>query len=134
MVSWESESPVVRARYILAGFACWLALVAAGAGERVVDLNSSDYVNDFARVLDPGTEQQLHALCGEVDEKTGAQIAVVTVRSLGGRPIEDFAVDLFKRWGVGHKKNERGVLILLAVEDRKDRIEVGYGLEPILPD
>jgi len=59
---------------------------------------------------------------------------VVTIRSLEGVPIEDLTVDLFKRWGVGPKGENRGVLVLLAVSDRKYRTEVGYGLEPILPD
>lgn len=92
------------------------------------------YVNDFANVLSPNARAQLTALCGEVEQKTQAQIAVVTVSSLDGRPIDDYAVDLFKRWGIGPKQSGHGVLILLAPKDRQYRTEVGYGLEGILPD
>jgi uncharacterized protein len=92
------------------------------------------YVNDFASVLSPSARAQLTALCTEVDQKTRAQIAVVTVRSLDGRPIEDYAIDLATKWGVGPKQSNRGIMILLAVQDHKYWTLVGYGLEPILPD
>jgi uncharacterized protein len=92
------------------------------------------YVNDFANVLSQSARDQLTALSSEVEQKTGAQIAVVTVKSLGGRPIEQYSIDLATRLGVGPKKSDRGVMILLAVEDHKYRFEVGYGLEGILPD
>jgi uncharacterized protein len=61
-------------------------------------------------------------------------VTVVTVNSLDGSDIESYAVALYKQWGIGSKATDHGVLILLAVQDRKYRIEVGYGLEPILPD
>ena len=84
--------------------------------------------------LDPSTVAQLNSLCQEVDEKAHAQIAVVTIKSLDGSDVESYAVALFKQWGVGSKSTDHGVLILLATEDHRYRIEVGYGLEPILPD
>lgn len=93
-----------------------------------------DYVSDLAGVLDPATVEKLNLLAGEVEQKTGAQTAVVTVKSLNDQPIEEYAVDLYKLWGIGGKKDDRGVLILLAPNDRKYRVEVGYGLEPILND
>jgi uncharacterized protein len=89
---------------------------------------------DTAGVLSQPAKDQLTALCTEVDQKTQAQIAVVTVKSLGGRPIEDYSVDLATRLGIGPKKSDRGVLILVATEDHKYWTSVGYGLEPILPD
>ncbi len=92
------------------------------------------YVNDFAGVLSPSARAQLTALCTEVDQKTHAQIAVVTVPSLEGKPVEDYALDLAMKWGVGPKQSNRGILILLAIKDHKYWTEVGYGLEPILPD
>ncbi len=73
-------------------------------------------------------------LCRQIDEKAHAQIAVVTVRTLDGADVESYAVDLFKRWGIGAKSTDRGVLILYAIDDHRARVEVGYGLEPILPD
>ena len=70
----------------------------------------------------------------EVDQKAKAQIAVVTIKSLEGDAAEDFANHIFQKWGVGYKGTDRGVMVLLAVEDHKYWTEVGYGLEPILPD
>ncbi|HEY4682908.1 MAG TPA: TPM domain-containing protein [Candidatus Acidoferrales bacterium] len=94
----------------------------------------SGYVNDFARVIDRESARRLEELCAEVDRKTGAQIAIVTIASLEGESIEDFTNRLAIRWGVGHRGDNRGLMILLAIGDRRSRIEVGYGLEPILPD
>jgi uncharacterized protein len=102
--------------------------------EQVKNLKPQGYVNDFAGVLSAQAKEKLSALCTEVDQKTKAQIAVVTVSSLEGEPIEQFSIDLATQWGIGPKQESRGVLILLATNDRKYRVEVGYGLEPILPD
>src|SRR3984893_9118368 len=116
--------------------AALVALVLAGvaAGEPVSQLKPTDYVNDFAHVLDGPSIAQLDNLCAQIDQKAHAQIAVVTIHSLDGGDIESYAADLFKQWGVGSKSTNRGVLILLAVGDHRYRVEVGYGLEPILPD
>src|ERR1700730_4988237 len=97
-------------------------------------LKPQGYVSDFANVLAPPVRDQLTALCAELDQKTHAQIAVVTVKSLEGRPIEDYAMDLATRLGIGPKASNSGLLILLAVDDHRYRFEVGYGLEAILPD
>ncbi len=94
----------------------------------------SDYVSDYAGVMDSATREKLNLLAGEVEQKTGAQVAVVTVKSLEGEEASQYANELFKQWGVGGKKNDRGVLILLAPNDHKYWTEVGYGLEPILND
>lgn len=102
--------------------------------EQVKDLKPQGYVSDFAGVLSAAAKEKLTALCGEVEQKTKAQIAVVTVSSLGDQPVEQFSIDLATQWGVGPKQQARGVLILFAPNDRKYRIEVGYGLEAILPD
>ena len=103
-------------------------------GEKTDQLKPQGYVNDFAGVLSESAKVQLTALCTEVDQKAHAQIAVVTVKSLDGRPVEDFTIDLATKWGVGPKQSASGVMILLAINDHASRIEVGYGLEPILPD
>jgi uncharacterized protein len=92
------------------------------------------YVSDFANALSPATRDQLTALCTEVDQKTHAQIAVVTVQSLNGLEPEDYALQLATKWGVGPKQSNRGVMILWSPADRKYFTLVGYGLEPILPD
>jgi uncharacterized protein len=113
----------------------WLLLVAAAHAQKPADLpKPTDYVSDLAGVMTPGTVEKLNLLAGEVQQKTGAQIAVVTVKSLEGEEASQYANELFKQWGVGGKKDDRGVLILLAPSDRKYFTEVGYGLEPILND
>jgi uncharacterized protein len=111
-----------------------LALPLLLHAEPVSQLRPTDYVNDFAHVLDADTIAQLDNICQQIEQKAHAQIAVVTVNSLDGSDIESYAVDLYKKWGIGSKATDHGVLILLSVQDRRARIEVGYGLEPILPD
>jgi len=93
------------------------------------------YVNDFANVIDVNTRDRLIALCTELDQKTHAQIAVVTIDTLGGDSIDDYATSLFNRGGIGHKKDDnRGILILLSLSNRKYRIEIGRGFEALFPN
>jgi uncharacterized protein len=114
-------------------------LMLAGAcslfAERVQDLpQPTNYVSDLAGVLSPQTVQGLNALCAQVDRQAHAQIAVVTIKSLDGEPIENFTTALEEKWKVGKKGTDRGVILLFAIQDRQRRIETGYGLEGILPD
>ena len=111
-----------------------LLCVPAVRAEQVKNLKPRGYVNDFAGVLSAQAKDKLTALCAEVDQKANAQITVVSVSSLEGMPVEQFTHDLFTEWGVGPKQKDRGVMILVAPSDRKYWTEVGYGLEPILPD
>lgn len=97
-------------------------------------LKPQGYVSDFAGVIDAATRNQLEAYCAIVERSTGAQMALVTIPSLEGEPAEDVANTIYRAWGVGQKGQNEGILLLLAIRDRKDRLEVGYGLEPILPD
>jgi uncharacterized protein len=92
------------------------------------------YVTDLASVLDDATKAQLTALLSGIEQETTAEVAVVTVTSLEGTTVEDYANRLFKQWGIGKKGKDNGVLILVAPGERKIRIEVGYGIEPVLPD
>jgi uncharacterized protein len=104
---------------------------------RAVDwkaLQPQGYVSDFAGVMDPASKAQLEAYGGIVEQLTGAQMALVTIASLEGEPIEDVANTIFRAWGVGQKGKNEGILLLLSIGDRRTRLEVGYGLEPILPD
>lgn len=125
-------------RHLLLTLLCVLCLILC-----VVDVASADdikkirptgYVTDQAGILQPQTKTQLEALCAELEQKTGAQMAIVTVNSLDGNDIETYAVDLYKQLGVGSKKGNEGVLLLVSPNDRKYRIEVGYGAEPVLTD
>src|SRR5467141_3555562 len=97
-------------------------------------IHPSGYVTDLAGVIGAETKAHLESLCSEVEQKTGAPIALVTVTSLEGESVETFAVDLFKQLGIGKKKDNRGVLLLVAPREHKYRIEVGYGLEPVIND
>jgi uncharacterized protein len=110
-------------------------------GETVDGLPApTGYVNDFAGVLSPETRQSVEDLCTQVDQKEHAQIAVVTVKTIdpdktGATPsIEEFATALEDKWKVGAKGTDRGVLMILVMNPRRGRIEVGYGLEGILND
>lgn len=127
---------VNRRRSLTRRVLLWIGLlmVQPVQAERPDRLKPVGYVNDFAGVLQPATRERLEKVLAALNRGTGAQVAVVTVRSLEGMPIEEFSLDLATRWGIGPQQSDRGVLILLAVADRKYRIEVGYGLEGILPD
>jgi len=92
------------------------------------------YVSDFAAVLDATARGELDALLRETERATTAEIAVATVSSLDGLSVEEYANRLFQEWGVGKKATDNGVLVLVAPKEREMRIEVGYGLEPVLPD
>jgi uncharacterized protein len=104
--------------------------------ERAADLaKPTDYVSDYAHVLSAETVARLDRVCTQLDHSAAnAQIAVVTVNSLDGADSADWANELEAKWKIGKKGSDRGVLILLAVGDHKRRIDVGYGLEGILPD
>jgi len=104
------------------------------AAEDIKKIHPTGYVSDLAGVIAPEAKTRLEALCTEVEQKTGAQMAILTVQSLEGESVENYAVDLFKQLGVGSKKDNRGVLLLVAPNERKYRIEVGYGLEPVIND
>jgi uncharacterized protein len=102
--------------------------------EKINDIRAQGYVTDLAGVISPATRQKIELLATEVEQKTGAQIAVVTVNSLEGQTREDYAVALYKHLGIGAKGKDNGVLILMAPKERQYRIEVGYGLEPVIND
>ena len=95
------------------------------------------HVNDFAGVVDAATEERLETLLRNFEERTATQIALVTVTNLKDRPIEEYANQLYRAWGIGAKtgaEKDKGALLLVALQDRKTRLEVGYGLEGDLPD
>ncbi|MBU4451147.1 MAG: TPM domain-containing protein [Actinobacteria bacterium] len=96
--------------------------------------NYSAYVNDYAGVLQSGSKTQTEELIAKVEKETSSEIAVAIVSSLEGVSVEEYAVKLFEKWGVGKKKEDNGVLLLVAIEDRKLKIEVGYGLEGTITD
>lgn len=92
------------------------------------------WVTDQAGLLDASTRDHLERLLTEVERKSGVEIAVVTLSTLGSRSVEEVAVELFQAWGIGKKGRDEGLLLLVAQKERKIRIEVGYGLEGTIPD
>lgn len=97
--------------------------------------DSNFYCLDNAGMLATETENAIISASKNLEQKTGAQIVVVTVPTLGeGVVLEEYSLELFRQWGIGDKEKNNGVLLLIAQEERKSRIEVGYGLEGALPD
>ena len=94
----------------------------------------SGFIVDEIGRLSPNTRSGLESLCLEVKQKTGAEIAVALVQTIAPTDIDDYANRLFERWGVGSRETNEGVLLVVALDERRIRIEVGYGLEGILPD
>jgi uncharacterized protein len=91
-------------------------------------------INDFADVISPAYEERMNSLAREVLAKADASLTVVTLKDIGGANIDEFTNRLYESWGVGKKGEDRGAMILVALEERRIRIEVGYGLEGIVPD
>ena len=94
----------------------------------------SGRINDLADVIDSATEAEIDRRLDRLEQQTSSEIAVATVPSLDGMSVEEYANRLFKEWGVGQAKQDNGVLVLVAPNNREMRIEVGYGLEGVLPD
>ena len=111
-----------------------LTAVPAAAQLAKIPANPSGYVTDDVGVMSASAQDQVSRLARALEQKTSAQLAVVTVSSTQPETIEQYAVRLFEQWGVGQKGKDNGVLLLVAVSDRKVRIEVGYGLEGVLTD
>lgn len=122
----------------LAGFlaAMYLALGAAAAAQPTIPPApaSSIYIQDYAGVVKDDVEPKINALGKQISAAAKAQVVIVTIKSLEDTPIEDYALAMLREWGIGDKKLNNGILILVAVNDRQSRIEVGYGLEGALPD
>jgi uncharacterized protein len=117
----------------LLAIAILFAVLLSAQAPPVASLHATGFVNDFAGVIDAASKQSIEALCSQLDRKTASQISVVTIKTLGGEPIEDYANSLYRAWGIGRKES-KGALLLIVVQDRKTRAEIGYGLEPLLPD
>jgi uncharacterized protein len=92
------------------------------------------YVQDFAHVLNEAEKAELINLGRSIEDQTTAQVAVLTIKTIGDKTIEEFANEAFRQYGIGNKKENNGVLLVLAMKEHKVRIEVGYGLEGRIPD
>lgn len=92
------------------------------------------YINDYVGVIDEAETNQIVSIGHELEFKTGAQAIVAVIDSTSGLPIEDYALKLFRGWGIGEKDKDNGLLMLLAIKDGAWRVEVGRGLEGAVPD
>lgn len=119
-------------RLILCAWIVALSLAAVATGLEVPYL--SGRVNDQAAMLSDAFKQQLEERLRVLEEETGAQVAVLTISSLEGDPIEDYSIRVVQTWKLGREGVDDGVLLLIARDDRRMRIEVGYGLEGALTD
>ncbi|MGD6843647.1 TPM domain-containing protein [Bacillus infantis] len=120
---------------VLALLLLFISAGAANAEENGIPAPSGDiYVQDFADVLSPEQENEIRTLGRSLEDRTTAQVAVLTVETTGGRPIEQYANQAFRQYAIGSAEENNGVLLVLAMKEEKARIEVGYGLEGRIPD
>ena len=101
----------------------------------IIPEKPESYVVDLADIIDNSSEYKLNQYLRELKQKTTAQLAILTIKSLEGESIEDLSIAVaHDRWKLGKKGKDNGVLLLISLKDRKYRIEVGYGLEGVIPD
>lgn len=121
----------MKYKYLLLCIICLITyLTLAGVNEFPTPVG---WVNDFAGVLSEANKSELTNWFTELKEKTDVEMAIAVFSDLGGKEYENYATDLFRAWGVGNKKDE-GVLLLIAIQERKIKFEVGYGSEGYLTD
>ena len=118
----------------LAALAAAVALATTSAARAQVLPEPRNHVEDHAGVIDRGVWAKLDAFLTELEQKTGFQMIVLTIDTTGGEPIEDYALKHAEAWKLGQKGKDNGVLVVIAVKDRRYRIENGYGAEAVLPD
>src|SRR5687768_11201254 len=122
----------VRALFVI----CYLLFVIYPASHAFAQTlpKPTGRVNDFANVIDPAVEAEIDRRLDFLEQTTSSEIAVATITSLDGMSSSAYANRLFKEWGVGQANTDNGVLVVIAIDDRDMAIEVGYGLEGVLPD
>jgi uncharacterized protein len=112
-----------------------LVTVASISGALDLPARPASHVVDLAGLMDGTTENKLAGYLRELEQKTTAQIVVLTIKSLEGESLEDVSLSVaHEKWKIGQKGKDNGILFLVAVKERKYRIEVGYGLEGVVPD
>lgn len=127
-------------------FACLIAVTAWAAGDSVKEYKSVDdvpnvrltdvrrYVSDPTSILAPAATDTINAILGRLEKSTGIETAVVMLPSIGENDIFDFSTSLFRKWGIGKKKSDNGLLILFVMDQHKVRFATGYGIEGTMTD
>lgn len=127
-------------------FACLIAVTAWAAGDSVKEYKSVDdvpnvrltdvrrYVSDPTSILAPAATDTINAILGRLEKSTGIETAVVMLPSIGENDIFDFSTSLFRKWGIGKKKSDNGLLILFVMDQHKVRFAAGYGIEGTMTD
>jgi len=118
--------------FIALGLAAFLYILPAMAAEKLPVPRGA--VNDYAHVIPPDIKSKMENLSREVHEKTGTAIVVAVVPTVGENDVREYTNELYRKWGIGEKGKDKGVLIFLTMKEHRVRIEIGYGVEGILPD
>lgn len=132
------EIEIMNAKRLL--ILIWVLLVFSTGGPVTSDAGDQKFpqprgaVNDYAGIIPADMAAAMENLAREILDKTGTSVVVATVKTVGDSEPDMYANDLYKAWGIGKKGEDKGVLIFLALQERKVRIETGYGVEGILPD
>lgn len=92
------------------------------------------YINDYTNIINNTYKEKIVSIGKELEDKTSAQAIIVVIDSTNNIPIEDYSNKLFRAWGIGQNNKDNGLLILLAIDDRQYRVEVGRGIEGVIPD
>lgn len=122
----------LRYKILLLSFGVLAFFSNACAQETTYPEMPKGYVNDYADIID--NDNELESKLESYENETTNELAIATIQSIGEVSIEEYAVTLFEKWGIGKQDKDNGVLLLVALEEKKVRIEVGYGLEGVIPD
>lgn len=115
-------------------FSAFFIFLASNAFALSIPDKPQAYVNDYAGLLSPAARAKIEAKLAAFEKETSNQVVVAIFNSLEGESLEDFSMRLAEKWKIGSQKNDNGVILLIFKEDRAMRLEVGYGLEGVLPD
>lgn len=134
MLSGFKGSRTLSFMLIFTALALVVALLPSFASVQEIPAVPSQYVVDLAGIVDDATKVRLNSSLRELEDKTTVQMVILTVPSLNGESLEDLSLRTAEKWKLGQKGKDNGVLLIISLQERKYRFEIGYGLERILPD
>ena len=119
---------------IILGLILFVFCLIVPVSAEVVYPVATGFINDYAHVLSAQEKQELNQIATSLKSENGSELAVVTIKTVAPLESKGYAVGLFEKWGIGQKAHDNGVLLLVAIDERRVEIEVGYGLEGVLTD